>query len=89
MIGPLFGTEDCGAHCCTWGLILGISLFFIILSFNKLYNDYFYFLLMYLISLFLLSFCLCATTCTDPGIIPRRAILELKKDYPSCYVTGK
>ena len=30
--------------------------------------------------------CLLCTSCTDPGIIPRKPILELKKDYPKEYV---
>ena len=37
----------------------------------------------------MLVFCLASTTCTDPGIIPRRAILELNKDHPKCYIEGR
>jgi hypothetical protein len=37
MIGPLTkSNEDCGANCCTWGLILGISGVYLIMSFKTL-----------------------------------------------------
>lgn len=32
---------------------------------------------------------LCCTCCTDPGIIPRKAILELKENVPAFYLKEK
>lgn len=89
MIGPFCGEEDFSANGCTWLVIIGLTSFFLVFCVKTIYNDYFYFFIMYMCSFLLLSFCLLCTQCSDPGIIPRKPFLKLKRNYPECFITGK
>ena len=52
-------------------------------------NDYWYFMMVYIYIWFMTSISFYKVIVTDPGIIPRRAILECKKDVPRFYLDEK
>jgi len=51
-----------------------------------MYEETFFFLIGYLLNFIMIVVCLLLTCCSDPGIIPRKPILELKDDYPRYYL---
>jgi hypothetical protein len=69
-------------------LIIGTFCFLLVTG-KFFYENSFYFIVVYLYSFLLTVSFLCCTCCTDPGIIPRKAILELKENVPAFYLKEK
>ena len=51
-----------------------------------LYNNAIIFFIFYIYVIILNITCLLCTCCTDPGIVPRRPIFELKEKIPGYFI---
>ncbi len=84
MVGPLTDTLK---NLIIWVLIIFGTFCFLTITGKFFYENSLYFLAVYLYSFLMTVLSLCCTCCTDPGIIPRRPILELsKKNVPVFYL---
>jgi len=77
--GPL---SDLGPCMCGWILTIGISLFYWVFIVPELWGNDFIFLPILSIILFILS------NCSDPGIIPRRHLLEIQGYIPREFISS-
>mmetsp|Transcript_42687 Transcript_42687/g.91555 ORF Transcript_42687/g.91555 Transcript_42687/m.91555 type:complete len:362 (+) Transcript_42687:58-1143(+) len=71
------GSEECWApNFCVWTCILVPSSIFFIFVFPQLWHRGAYALPLAVLGVFSMTvFLLCATCCTDPGILPRRSVI--------------
>jgi hypothetical protein len=83
MIGP---SADWCPNGFTWCCILGGTTLFFLLVGRVMYKESFILFVIYIYSFLLNVTCLLCTCCTDPGIIPRKPILELKENIPPYYL---
>ena len=72
--------QDAMSNNCVWILLLGLTGVFYYQMGSVWYHDYFPFFVMYNIVFPITVLSLLFTQCSDPGIIPRRAILDLYED---------
>ena len=72
MYGP---KDDCDVCSCAWCIIIVFTAIFLLITGKWFYEKYIYFFILYLWMFIMLVTALLFTTCTDPGIIPRRPIL--------------
>ncbi len=85
MWGP---SGDFSAHCCAWSSILIISGLYLFYTTSYYLENNTFYLFLYLYSFFLTILMLVLTNITDPGIIPRRPIMELNEEAPEYYLNG-
>lgn len=79
------GSKDPGFNICAYSLSTTGCACYLLFIWDYFWEHSKTFMIIYLFSFFLMIFSLFLTQVTDPGIIPRKSILQLKKDIPLYY----